>query len=180
MTVDLDLTFAPATLFLFGLCGSGKSFIGDLIGRHAGWSVYHADDDITAEMRLALKEKRPFSDKMRDRYFSIVAKKILLLQQSHEHLVITQATYKQRHRDYLTEKIPGMEMIYISAPQHIISQRLKSRNNGIEPVHAEILAHDFEPPADTTKKIINDGDSMKIIEQLNLFYGANRIQIPKK
>jgi len=63
----LDLAKAPATLFFFGLAGSGKSFVGDLIGELANWHVYHADDDLTDEMRLALDEQRAFTNPMRDR-----------------------------------------------------------------------------------------------------------------
>ncbi|HSB94870.1 MAG TPA: hypothetical protein VLC91_00365, partial [Spongiibacteraceae bacterium] len=68
----LILDNAPATLFLFGLAGGGKSYVGNLIGRLAGWRVYDADDDLTDEMKQALAEHRPFTPPMRDRFFEIV------------------------------------------------------------------------------------------------------------
>ncbi len=170
MSLNIDLTFAPSTLFLFGLSGSGKSFVGDLIAEQAGWHVYHADDDITDEMRLALKEKRPFTHKMRDQYFPIIAEKILSLQQHNKHLVITQGVYKQRHRDYLLHKIPNMEMICIDASDQLISQRLTHRNNGITDASAAALKLDFEPSIEGTKVIHNEAGSERIIEQLNTFF----------
>ncbi|BAX53158.1 hypothetical protein PDPUS_1_01784 [Photobacterium damselae subsp. piscicida] len=50
MTPSLNLTYAPNVLFLFGLSGAGKSYVGDVIGQHSGWHVYHADEDLTQEM----------------------------------------------------------------------------------------------------------------------------------
>ncbi len=170
MRLNLDLAFAPSTLFLFGLSGAGKSFVGDLIGEQTGWFVYHADDDITNEMRLALKEKRPFTQEMRDRYFPIIVEKILSLQQHHEHLVITQGVYKQQHRDFLLNKIPNMEMICIDAPDQLISRRLTKRSEGIKSASAAALRLDFEPPAKDTKIIHNDASSERIINQLNQYF----------
>lgn len=166
----LNLQFAPPILFLFGVAGSGKSFVGDLIGEQAGWFVYHADDDITNEMRLALKEKRSFTHAMRDQYFPIIVEKILSLQQDHEHLVITQGVYKQRHRDFLSNKIPNMEMIFIDAPDQLISRRLTNRSDGIKSTSAAALRLDFEPPIEGIKTIHNDASSERIISQLNQFF----------
>lgn len=168
--MNLNLTFAPSTLFLFGLSGSGKSFVGDLIGKQVDWSVYHADDDITDEMRFALKEKRPFTSAMRDQYFPIITDKILFLQQRNEHLVITQGVYKQRHRDFLINKIPNMEMICVDAPNSLISRRLAERSNGITGASATALRLDFEPPLEGTKIIHNDENSERIIRQLNQYF----------
>ena len=113
----LDLRHAPPTLFLFGLAGSGKSFVGNLIGAHAGWHVYHADDDLTDEMRQALAEHRPFTGPMRDRFFAIVVERIRALQREHPRLVVTQAVYKRQHRDYLlAQKLPA-DRIYVGAPK---------------------------------------------------------------
>ena len=53
--LPLDIANAPPTLFLFGLAGCGKSYVGNLIGEHAGWHVYHADDDLTDDLDKAVR-----------------------------------------------------------------------------------------------------------------------------
>lgn len=168
----LDLSHAPATLFLFGLAGGGKSYVGNLIARLAGWHVYHADDDLTAEMKLALAERRPFTEPMRDRFFAIVIEKILALQKRHAKLVVTQAVYKQRHRDLLSTSIPNLELVCVTAADAVIWQRIKNRDEGITVESAAALRADFEIPASDCKVIVNDSDAASIVRQLNRYFGA--------
>jgi gluconate kinase len=170
---NLDLTRAPATLFLFGLAGGGKSYVGHLIGRLSGWFVYDADDDLTDEMKLALAEHRPFTEPMRDRFFAIVVEKILRLQQQHEKLVVTQAVYKRRHRDYLLARIPNIELVCVTADDAVIFQRINKRSDGITIESAAALRADFETATTNCKIIVNNGGAADIIQQLNRYYGAN-------
>ncbi len=170
---DLDLTHAPATLFLFGIAGGGKSYVGNLIGRLAGWHVYHADDDLTDEMKLALAARRPFTEPMRDRFFAIVIDKILNLQKIYPQLVVTQAVYKQRHRDLLMAQILNLELICVTAAEPVIFQRIKRRDEGITIESAAALRADFEAPLPDNKIIVNNGGTLDIIQQLNRYYGAD-------
>ncbi|MDH5361589.1 MAG: AAA family ATPase [Gammaproteobacteria bacterium] len=166
----LQLASAPSVLLLFGLAGSGKSYIGDLMSRLTGWHVYHADEDITEEMRLALAEHRPFTDEMRDRYFSIVVDRIRQLQQKYNHLLVTQAVYKQRHRDYLVSQIPQMELIHVQADEHVIETRLQERAGEASAKSAAALRKDFESPTMDYKVLKNNNGDMAIVRQLNAFY----------
>jgi len=170
MALKLDMTNAPSTLFLFGLSGAGKSYMGDLIGALSGWHVYHADDDITDEMKLALTEKRPFTEAMRDRYFPIIVEKIKARQKKHSHIVVTQGAYKRKHRSYLLENISEIELICVETSDQLISQRVMQRGVGIENDSAVALRNDFEQAVAGTKIIVNDGDDTNIITQLNNFY----------
>ncbi|MDH5183046.1 MAG: AAA family ATPase [Gammaproteobacteria bacterium] len=170
---SLNLELVPSTLMLFGLAGSGKSYVGDLIAQQTGWFVYHADEDITDEMRLALEQQRPFSDEMRDRYFSIIVEKILSLQNIHSRLLVTQAVYKQRHRDFLLSYIPNMEMIYVQADDAVIEKRLLARNGEANAKSAAALRNDFEPPSGKCKTLINNTDDSNIVRQLNRLYAGS-------
>jgi gluconokinase len=170
MTKHIDLTSAPSVLFLFGLSGSGKSYVGDVIGELTGRYTYHADVDITRDMKLALKESRPFTESMRDEYFPVVVEKILSLRQRYGFLIVTQGAYKQRHRDYLEENISDMEMIYISTSDQLISQRLSARSKGISYASAISIKSDFESPTASIKVITNDGGKVEVINQLHHYY----------
>lgn len=168
----LDLRHAPPTLFLFGLAGSGKSFVGDLIGAQAGWHVYHADDDLTDEMRQALAERRPFTAPMRDRFFALIVGKIRDLQRVHARLVVTQAVYKRQHRDFLLANIPDMELVCIAADDATIIRRINARRDGIALDSAAALRADFEAPVAGTRIVDNSGDAAHVIRQLNRYYGG--------
>jgi gluconate kinase len=164
---QLHLHQPPAIIFLFGLAGSGKSYVGDLIARYTGWFVYHADEDITEAMQQALDEQRPFSEAIRDEFFAQLTSKIRQLASQHPNLIVTQAVYKQRHRDLLEQHIAGLEFVWVKASDEMIEQRLQSRHYGIEPASAAALRDDFEIPNKNYKTIVNESDDNSIIEQLN-------------
>lgn len=151
--------------FLFGLAGAGKSYVGDVISQANGWPVYHADVDITAEMKLALAEARPFTDTMRDAYFSQLLTHIKNRQQPGQPLIVTQGAYKQKHRDFLRLHLPLITFIWVDAPIDLIIARLEQRGQGIRAASAAALFKDFEPPQDGSFCLINDGDKSRILEQ---------------
>lgn len=170
--MQLQLPKAPQVLFLFGLAGTGKSYIGDLIGKHLHWRVYHADEDLTDEMKQALAQSRPFTDSMRDRYVAILVDKIREMQAQHEHIVVTQGLYKQRHREWLQCNLESIELVCVSASEALLLQRIQERPNGILLESARALFADFEHPDGETKVIDNSsGDDDRLIEQLNRFFG---------
>jgi gluconate kinase len=111
---------------------------------------------------------------MRDRFFALIVDKIRQLQQRHPHLVITQAVYKQQHRDYLLARIPAMELVCVSADDATILQRINRRSDGITIASAAALRADFEAPADGCRTIVNDSDAGAIVRQLNNHYGRFR------
>jgi carbohydrate kinase (thermoresistant glucokinase family) len=156
---------SAAVWFLFGLSGAGKSNVGDVISQHTGWPVYHADIDITAEMKLALTEARPFTDSMRDEYFSQLLEHIKDRQQSDLPLIVTQGAYKQKHRDFLRKHLPQLTFVWVDAPLDMIIKRLEQRGQGIRAASAAALFKDFEPPRDNSFRLINDGDKTRVLEQ---------------
>ncbi len=147
MSVRLDLPVAPSVLFLFGLAGAGKTYVGQLVSTLTGWPLYDADDDISDDMKQALAEQRPFTEAMREEFFPRVVKRIRALQQQYDHIVVTQGVYKQRHRDYLLTEIPGMEMVGVTCSEAVLQQRLSARHQGISADSAAALLADFEAPS---------------------------------
>lgn len=161
----MSLSNPPPVLFLFGLSGAGKSWVGELMSARSGWPVYHADIDISAQMRQALAQARPFTDAMRDDYFSRLPAHIASHRQAGLPLIVTQGAYKQRHRDLLARAVPGLLPIWVDAPPQVILQRLQRRGDGIRAASAAALLQDFEVPPSSVCKIINDGDSDTVLQQ---------------
>ncbi|WP_341503949.1 AAA family ATPase [Gallaecimonas sp. GXIMD4217] len=159
-------------LFLFGKSGTGKSYIGDFIGEILGWYVYHADEDLIEEMKIALSESRPFTNDMRDRYFTIIAEKIMKLQKIHRRIVVTQGAYKRRHRDYLASNISDIELVYVQSSEALILKRLSDRTAGISASSAKALNQDFEQPSSQVNTIINNGSKSDIAKQLSAIAAA--------
>ncbi|ALO47280.1 gluconokinase [Pseudohongiella spirulinae] len=157
---------------LFGLSGSGKNYVADVLASHYGWPVYHADDDITPAMRRALAEARPFTEQMRDEFFQLLADKINARLQAAQDgstptgpLLVTQGVYKNRHRHYLQSRIPGLRLLWIDALPQVIDRRLESRCEGISADSARALVKDFEAPAVACARLQNNSDAENIISQ---------------
>lgn len=167
----LVLPRAPHTIFLYGWAGVGKSYVGNWIAANAGWPVYHADDDLTDEMRDALARAHRFTDAMRDRYFAIVAARIVALQSEHEHLVVTQGAYRRRHRAFLRAQVPAMAMVCVMAPEATVLARVAARRDGISIASARALLQDFESPEDGDFILYNTGADAEIQRQLTTWFG---------
>lgn len=178
MVDEKDAGGTAQAWLLFGLSGSGKTYVADVLAAHLGWPVYHADDDITPAMREALAEARPFTEQMRDEYFQMLADKVKARLQAAGHgqrqtapLLITQGAYKNRHRHYLQRRIPGLKLLWIDAPLPLIEQRLEKRSEGITAKSARALLRDFEVPVPDCDRLENNGDSLHVIRQFRAIAG---------
>ena len=169
--VGSALPRAPSVVFFYGLSAAGKSWCGDVMGRITGRPVYHADENLTDEMKDALAAARPFDDGMRDRYFAIVADEILL-RRRRGPLIVTQGLYRRRHRRYLLSRVDDMDLICVRAPDDVILKRLVRRKNGISVESARAIAKDFDAPDGDDLIIDNDDDAEEgVLRQLVALYG---------
>jgi gluconokinase len=159
-------------IFFFGLSGSGKTYLGNELARLSGWFHYNADDDVTDEMKKALANSQPFSEKMRDDFFEIVALKSKRLSKIHQPLIISQAAYKQKHRDYLQQQLAPLtiEFVHVHADDQTLQHRIQQRGKigkGIAEQSAQALKNDFEWPC-TEYAAINNSTSANIHDLLEL------------
>ncbi|MCG2634303.1 MAG: AAA family ATPase [Gammaproteobacteria bacterium] len=167
----MSLVKVPSVLLLFGLAGCGKTHVGRLAAQLAGRFFYDADVDVTPAMAAALAAQQPFTDAMRDEFFGLMADRVVALQQTHGELVVTQAVYRQKHRDYLLSRLPGLELVLVEANEELISQRIQARSAGISLASATALRADFEVPGPEIRRIRNDGDDTHLLDQLNRLFG---------
>jgi gluconokinase len=165
-----ELSSAPDVLFLFGLAGAGKNFVGDLLGARSERYVYHADVDITPAMREAIRTKQAFTDPIRDEFFQVLAGRIRQLKAKYGHLIVTQAAYKQKHRDFIVQMIPGLQFVHIIANDANILARLSSRGDLITPEYALLMRTHFENPPSTWPRLLNDGTAEDILRQAAALY----------
>jgi gluconokinase len=145
----------PALLFFFGLAGAGKTYVGQLVAQKFAYYFYDLDQDITPAMKQAIAEKRAFTDEIRDEYFQKISERISALQKEHPRLLVCQAAYKEKHRQWLKSRHPDLEFIWVQARPEVIVQRLVERGDAITPDYAEVLLKSFEKPS--SGKMIENG-----------------------
>lgn len=153
-------------VILFGLSGAGKNFVANVF--KSQFNVFHwdADELLTQDMLSCIRNHEPFTQEMRDNYFKLVLKKIDKLCLEHEHLVVTQAFYKDKNRKIILSKHPDSLFIHISVKAEVLEQRLRERNNLVDNEYAQQISSSFEPPTHPHVVLDNNGDTKTIIQQL--------------
>jgi len=76
-----------SVIILFGLPGTGKTYVGKVFEKYFGYYFYDGDYDLTPEMKQAIKTKTVFTDQMRDVYFEKLISRIQDLSSSIKNLV---------------------------------------------------------------------------------------------
>jgi len=145
----------PALVFFFGLAGAGKTYCGNLVSAKLGYHCYDLDTDCTPEMRAAIAAGNPFTEQMRDDFFSIVTRRISDLKQQHPKLLVMQAAYRERHRAMVVSHHPGLKMVWVDAPDELITQRLQARGDAVSAQYASRIRVNFEAPA-AGLRLLND------------------------
>jgi gluconate kinase len=158
-------------IVLFGLPGTGKSFVGRIFEKYFHYYFYDGDGDLTPEMKAAIKTKTVFTDQMRNIYFKILISKIQRLSKKHKKLVVAQTFIKEKYRIDLLEKIPEAKFILVETKKEIREKRLLDRTDyPLDLNYARIMEMNFEKPKIDFQIITNNEDGENIIkEQIQRF-----------
>jgi gluconokinase len=134
-------------LILFGLSGAGKNYVGRILRDDYGMFFYDADTDLTPEMQDAISRQERISDAARDAFFEIVVERIRQLRSRERNLVVSQAIYKEKHRELILRNFPDAQFVWVQAPWDAITARLTQRNDTPSTLaYAQKIASLFEPP----------------------------------
>ncbi len=157
-------------LILFGLPGAGKSYVGEIINNHYGYFLYDGDKEIPLEMKKALLERKPVSEKMRQKFQERIFKKIIELNKRHNKLVFMQALLKDDLRQKIHQTFPQAKFFLIKCPDEIREARYIKRNEfnlGLSYLRKTSVL--FEEPTIPYTQINNKKNgSEEIIKQLNV------------
>ena len=159
-------------MILFGLPGTGKTYVGKVFEKYFNCFFYDGDNDLTNEMKEAIKIKTVFTDQMRDNYFKILISKIqnLLAQASLKskikNLVVAQTFIKEKYRIDLLEKIPETKFILIKTKKQIREKRLMQRvDYPLDLEYARKMEVNFDKPKINHQIITNNENGVEDIKK---------------
>jgi gluconokinase len=156
----------PAALIhLFGLTGAGKTFIANFLRDKYGYFVYEADRDFAPRMWEANRRGETFTDEMRDEFYEIVAGRFLGLSKIHPLLVMPQAGYRRKHREFLRKQIPGLLQVLVIAEEHLVEERIIKRGNEVTVAYAQRVRAFFEEPPSDTPRLYNNAGTASLQKQ---------------
>lgn len=153
-------------IYLFGRAAAGKNFVGRIMAEEFGYFFYDGDQDLTDEMRAAMREGRPFTDGMRDRFYAIVIERIAELRATHPLLAFGQATFKEQHRELIAAAFPDIVFVLVEAELEARMERLARGGNPVSAGYAQMIDAFFEPPRHPHFVIRNDGGRDDVARQL--------------
>lgn len=135
-------------LVLFGLPGSGKSFIGKLLEKEYGFYHYEADKDIMPSIRALIRQNRPIPEVLREAHFEKVCTRIASLKPIHPNLVVTRTLTKEKDRKLILGHFLEAKFIWVQADLPLINSRLvKRKDHLVNEFYAASAIRLFEPPA---------------------------------
>lgn len=153
-------------IYLFGLPAAGKNHVGRVLAEEFGYTFYDGDLDLTPEMRDAVREERPFTAGMRDRYYAILIDRIAELRAGFPDLAFGQATFKEHHRQLVQSAFPDVVFVLVEASAVVRAERLSRGGNPVTVEYARRIDGLFERPRHPHFIITNNDGREEIVRQL--------------
>eukprot|EP00928_Gymnodinium_smaydae_P059186 TRINITY_DN4242_c1_g3_i1.p1 TRINITY_DN4242_c1_g3~~TRINITY_DN4242_c1_g3_i1.p1 ORF type:complete len:207 (-),score=35.97 TRINITY_DN4242_c1_g3_i1:217-837(-) len=152
----------PLLIYLFGLPGAGKNFVGELLRDEWGMEFADADEWLLEDMKQSLARGEGFTPEQRDRYYTTVAARIGQLKAAvaavdqdesggedaspSRGLAVAQATFKAKHRQLVKTAHPEAQLWWVQAAESDRMQRLQKGGNRVDTELGRKMLADFEAP----------------------------------
>lgn len=164
-----DIVMIPHTLILMGVCGCGKSRVGELLAREIGGEFDDADQFHTEAAKDKMRASIPLTDDDRWPWFDRLRARIEETRKTAPHYVLACSALKQSYRDYLrgSDTNEQLRFVFLDGSFELIESRMAQRKGHYMPVsllHSQFAI--LERPADagsitvsiepTPKKIVAD------------------------
>lgn len=157
-------------IILFGLPRTGKSYIGKIFKEYFGFYFFDGDKELSDKMKMAIKNKQPFTDVMRNAFFNRLINKMRLLKMKHQKLVITQTYIKEKYRLQVINSCPEAQFILVKTADSIRERRLSHRKLvPLKTEYARQMILNFEVPKIKHFTLVNDKEGKEdLIRQIRL------------
>lgn len=161
-------------IVLFGLPGAGKTFVGRILKQSFGFYLYDGDLSLPKEMKLAITEKVPVTDEMRDLFFKKLIKQIKNLK--YPKIVITQTFIKEKHRQLFLKEVQRAKFILVQTSTDIREDRLSKRSDyPLDLEYARRMSLNFDTPKINYKIIDNNiSGEESIRKQLQQYFSQSQ------
>lgn len=153
-------------IILFGLPGSGKSFVGTVFQKYFDFYFFDGDLALPKNMKRALNVQSEITNDMRDEFFQRLIKIVKKLTKQKEKIIIAQTCIKEKYRELLLNHIPDARFILIQTDTIIRETRLDKRKNyPLEKEYARKMCRNFDMPKIKHEVILNNEDGKENIKK---------------
>jgi gluconokinase len=160
--------------FFFGQIGAGKSSLGAAAARSWGIPFHEGDQDLPPSVIAAIKERRPFTDALRDEFAAVLADRIAELSHRHERFILAQGLFYNRQRRALLTRHPDLRFVWIRAQTPILEDRVSRRSHPLADLaYARLANPHFEIPDIPHHVLENDGTEHEALDKLRKIFDLN-------
>lgn len=157
---------------LFGLPGSGKTFIGNILKKYFNFYHYDGDIDLPDNMKKAIRTKTVITNSMRNIFFQKIIQSTKRLKKKYESIVVTQTFIKEKYRQLFLREFPQARFILTQTNPVLREARLRKRKDyPLDLEYVRKMCRNFDIPQIGHSVINNDCDGDKSIQkQLQLIF----------
>jgi gluconokinase len=155
-------------IVLFGVSGSGKSTVGDVLAEQLGWPFIDADDYHPAANIEKMKRGEPLTDEDRLPRLESIAEVTEDLCEKGINVVLACSALKHVYRKYLQTHDNCVHFVHLHGSEELIQQRLLKRRGHFMPpglLHSQFealegpkysLEVDITPPPEEIARTIRE------------------------
>jgi gluconokinase len=143
-----DFRRAPCAIVVMGVAGSGKTTIGEELGKRLGWSYEDGDKFHPKANVDKMSAGHPLTDEDRWPWLQAIADEIDGVCGRGGHVVIACSALKRAYRDVLVHGRDDVRVVYLDGTQELIARRLaKRKGHFMPPALLESQFKTLQPPA---------------------------------
>lgn len=160
---------SPQIVLLMGVCGTGKSTIGKLLGQELGWSFFDADDFHPPENVEKQRQGIPLTDDDRWPWLRNMHAKMLEMERLGESAIFGCSALKGSFRELLRDGLSRFCLVHLYGDKELIRERVANRKGHFMPASLvdsqfatleapdEALAFDVQlSPEEIVKQILKE------------------------
>ena len=146
----------PVFVVVFGVSGSGKTTIGELLARQLGWRFYDADDFHPRANIEKMRSGVPLTDDDRWPWLDNLRGLVTRCAQQSEDAVLACSALKQSYRQHLRVH-DNVQLVYLRGDRRLISERLRQRRGHfMDPALLASQFADLDEPQAHERAVIAD------------------------
>jgi gluconokinase len=155
---------APRAVVVMGVSGCGKTSVGRALAQRLGARFVDGDDFHPPANVEKMRAGVPLDDVDRAPWLARLNAVLRHATARDEPVVLACSALRQRYRDALADRLPGVRFVHLSGSPELIAARLAQRRHRYMP--ASLLASQFaalEPPSDAV--VVDVGGGVEAIAE---------------
>jgi len=150
-----------------GVCGSGKTSVGEIIASRMGWAFIEGDDLHPAANREKMASGMPLTDDDRWPWLDCIADRMRTIDQAGGSVVVACSALRQVYRDRLRRSGAEILFLHLTGDAGVIRQRMEHRSGHYMPpglLDSQLATLEPARPDETLHEIDISGTMDQITE----------------